>query len=721
VAAAQSSSSEGRADPSNPLLAWEGDLPPLATVRPDHAREAVQKRLQQGEATLAALEAKLAAAVKTSGTPVAYEDVVLPLEDLYDFVGRPWDMVLHVKSVRDSPELRAAVDELQPKVVSFWQTVSQSAPIFEAMSRLQASSAFAALPEARRRIVERELLDRKSGGVGLSGDAAKEFNKISHQLSELSTTFGNNALDARKAWNLTIHDRARLQGVPERTLAAAVEAAKHSGHGNATAERGPWLLTLDATMLGPVITYAEDRSLRESMFRASATLASSGPSNNTGTIQEILALRQRKAELLGYKSYSDLSFADKMATKEEVHRLLQDLLATGKPAAQQDELELQAFAKENFHHKEMRPWDRPFFVQKLQKHRYGIDAEALRSYFAYPKVLEGLFVLCHRLFNVRVEPVAPGQASMEAAKWHPTVQLFRVSRGGDVAGHILIDPYVRPSEKRAGAWVQPLLPRRSAGGKVSRPVAVVVLNLPAPPSDGQKPALLSLGEVSTLFHEFGHALQHVLTLQNESAVSGLNGIEWDAVEVASQFMEYWPEEDKRTLYSIAQHYSTGQPLPEETYEQLQKAQGFRAGSALTGQIYLGIVDLRLHESYTKGEDPNAIQKAVAKDILAVQPLPEARPLCTFSHIFAGGYASGYYSYQWSKVLSADAFSAFDEGSGLNDEGRVRKVGLRFASTLLAMGGGRSPAKVFADFRGRAPSASALLRYSGLEGQQVAVK
>jgi len=476
------------------------------------------------------------------------------------------------------------------------------------------------------------------------------------------------------------------------------------------------LLTLDGTVLGPVLTYAEDRSLREQLFRASATLASSGRSDNTGTIKSILELRQRKAELLGYPAYADLAFADKMASKEQVHKLLSDLLSTGKPAAQKDDMELQEFAKTRFSHTEVQPWDRPFFVEKLRKDRYGIDAEALRSYFAYPKVLEGLFSLCHRLFDVKVEKAAAGAQEVELARWHPDVEFYHIHRNGELAGHILIDPFVRPSEKRAGAWVQPMLPRTVVDGRVSRPVAAVVLNFPPPPAGEQKPALLSMGEVSTLFHEFGHAMQHVLTLQKESPVSGISGIEWDAVEVASQFMEYWPKEDKRTLFSFAQHYSTGEKLPEATYEKLRESRSFRAGSAMLGQIYLGTVDLRLHEHFTKGEDTNIIEKSVADEVLVVKPLPESRPLCTFSHIFAGGYASGYYSYQWSKVLSADAFSAFDEGGGLTDEGRVHEVGLRFAATLLAMGGGRSPAKVFADFRGRAPQASALLRYSGLQAR-----
>lgn len=691
----------------NPLLETSV-LPNLVGVRPEHMRPAVTSRLEDGAQQLNTLETFLKQKL-TSKEPISYDDLVIPLESLYDHVSHPFDLLQHLKSVRDSAPLREAIEELDPKVMTFWQKVSQSKPIYQALEDLKASASFSDLSEARQRIVKKELLDRKLGGVGLQGKDAEEFNANQKQLSELSTNFSNNVLDARKAWNVTLSDKNAVRGIPERALEAAAAGARKAGRSEATAIDGPWVLSLDGTVYGPVLTYAENRSLRELMFRASATLASTGPTSNSRNIAEILRLRQRQADLLGYKSYADLSFASKMAKKEEVHKLLDDLQTKGKPAAIQDDSNLRKFARENHSIAHLDLWDRGFYIEKLRKAEYDIDAESLRVYFPFAAVTQGLFELATRLFDIQIKQdneLAP------QVLWHKDVSLYTVSSSSKkLIGYILVDPYSRPAEKRAGGWMQGLVPRQhSRDNHTQTPVAVVVTNFPAP--QGDKPALLSMGEVSTLFHEFGHALQHVLTKQTELSVSGINGVEWDAVEIASQFMEYWVDFDRVTLYSFAKHYKTQKPLPEATYQRLRRSQHFFAGSGLVSQIYLGKVDLRLHEQYAEGEDVNAIQKSIAKDVLVFEPLPESRPLCSFSHIFAGGYAAGYYSYQWSKVLSADAFSAFDE-AGLSDPQRQRALGKRLASTLLGVGGGRDPAKVFADFRGRGPSEDALLKYDGL--------
>jgi len=695
----------------NPLLA-PGGLIAFADVRLEHAVPAVESRLQDGKSRLQKMEASLQSVKAETDATVAYEQLLPPLEELYLAVGQPWEALNHLKSVRDSQPLREAVEKLQPKMVAFWQTVSQSASIYAALSRIHESSSFAKLPEARQRIVQKELLDRKLGGVGLSDEHAKAFNSVQRQLSDLSTSYSNNVLDARKSWNVTLREESRVHGIPPRALSVAAQLAQSSGLRNSTAASGPWTFTLDGTLLGPALTYAQDRGLREQLFRASATMAASGPSDNTKVVAKILELRQQEAELLGYSSYAAVSLASKMAHSEEVHRLLDDLQKAGKPAAEAEDVELADFAKQSDGITDLKSWDRGYYIEKLRQKKYGIDAEALRVYFAYPAVVDGLFSLCTRLFGVTVTPVAKDGERAKAAKWHSDVQLFDVTQDGKTIGHVLIDPYSRPAEKRAGAWVQPLATRHFEGKELQLPAAALITNFPQP--QDSKPSLLSLGEVDTLFHEFGHALQHVLTLQNESAVSGLNGIEWDAVEIASQFMEYWPEFDDQTFTSFAKHYSTGEAMPADLRKQIAKARDFRAGSGMLGQIYLGKVDLRLHEKYEQGEDAMALEKGVAKDVLVVQPLAEARPLCSFSHIFAGGYAAGYYSYQWSKVLSADAFSAFEEGSGgLGDAAQVRSTGRRLAATLLGLGGGRAPGKVFEDFRGRGPKPEALLRYSGL--------
>jgi len=692
---------------ANPLLE-DGELPPFAKVKPADARPAVQLRLDGGKSKLSDLEASLKTKLEAGKEPVPYEAFVPQIQELYEYVSHPWDMIMHLKATSDSPGLRSVVEELQPKVTAFWQSVSQSKPIYDAFFRLKASDkTFSSLPEARQRIVQSELNSRKLGGVGLSGSDAKEFNSVQAKLSKLSAAFSNHALDARKAFSVTVTSQKDVRGIPERALVAAAEAARNAGQKKATAEKGPWLLTLDAPILGPVMSFAENRELREKMYRGFITLASSNSTDNSGTIVDILKLRQREAKLLGYPNYAELSFASKMATGAEVHKLLDDLLGKAKESANADERQLLDFAKKQGHTSDLMHWDRGFYVQKLQKAEYDIDAEELRNYFPFDAVVQGVFGLSERLFGVTAEKVTDAPDSL----WHKDVSLYRIIKDKNTIGYVFLDPYSRPAQKRAGGWLQPMVQRSRTSKGIRLPVGAIQANFPAPAQG--KPSLLSLGECDTLFHEFGHALQHVMTKQDEAAVSGINGIEWDAVEIASQFMEFWIHFDKKTLYSFAKHWKTGESLPEVTYRRLLKSHNFRAGTVMASQIYMGKVDLRLHERFADGEDPNAIEKSIAKEVLAVQPLPEARPLCTFSHIFAGGYAAGYYSYKWSEVLSADAFAAFEAGGALQDPSRARTIGRKFAATLLGLGGGRAPGLVFKDFVGRAPSTEALLRYQGL--------
>jgi oligopeptidase A len=655
------------------------------------------------------LEASLSLKLK-HGEDINFQEVAMPLADVYDSATRPWELLQHLSSVMETPELRTMSAKLEPVVVAFRQELAQSRPIYDAFVRLQSSNAFAQLPEAHQRIVLSEVRDRKLSGVSLEGAESEEFNSVSQRLSKLSTDFSNHVLDSTAAWNLTLHEAKQVRGIPPRVLSAAAARAREGGSKNASDDNGPWMFGLDGPTYGPVMTYAEDQELRKTLFWARARLASSGKNDNAPTIAEILEKRHRLADLLGYGSYADLSFASKMATRAEVHKLMDSLQSMARGPAQSDVAELLDFAKQTMNATSVNHWDRGFYVERLRKEKFQYDSEALRSYFPLPVVLQGLFGLSSRLFGADVSEVPSAEA--KRVFWEASVQLFRVSVGGQSKGHVFFDLYSRPGQKRAGAWVSPLVSRRKLeGGVVRDPVAVVVCNFP-PPQDG-KPSLLAFGEVETLFHEFGHALQHVLTTQDDSAVSGINGIEWDAVEIASQFMEYWVTDDRETLYSFAKHYETGEPLPENAYTNMMAAKYFRAGSGILGQIYLGTIDLRLHEQYEKGEDVFAIDRGVAAAILPEPPLEGDRFLCAFQHIFSGGYASGYYSYQWSKVLSADAFSAFEEDGGLLNATRVAAVGRRFAGTVLALGGGRAPAQVFQDFRGRRPTAQALLRYSGL--------
>lgn len=703
----------------NPLLE-EAALPPLTAVSAQDVRSAMETKLAAAGTALKTLEDTLAAALK-KGTNVTYDQLGPKLEDIYELYGRPWSMFSHLRSVRDSPELRGVEKELRPKVVAFGQVLSQSQTLYRALVQLNTST----LTEAQRRVVEGELLGRQHSGVSLNETMAKVFNNVSKELTELSTEFSNNVVDARKRWNYTAFLKEEVAGLPARTVQSAAAAAKAAGFTNATAADGPWLLTLDPTVLGPVLLYAQNRSVREKIYRASAALASQEPFDNTAKVNRILELRQKMAGMLGYSDYLALSLASKMATKSALFKLLADVKAVARPAAEKDDLELKVFARspeqrgQNPPLEELKQWDRAFYARNLEQSRYQFDGEKLREYFPYPAVLQGIFHLAQRLFNVTVKPVPEEQ--LKAARWEPSVEGYELTRGA-ASGFVLVDPYSRPSEKKGGAWMQPLVSRRLTAAGMRRPVAVVATNFPQPSSE--RPSLLSLREVSTLFHEFGHALQQVLTLQNESSISGVNGIEWDAVEVASQFMEYWAQLDRTTLFSFAKHFNTSEPLPEDLYKRVLESKNFRSGSSLLGQLYVTTVDLQLHQGYKIGEDPDAIAKGIAKDLLVDPPLPESHFLNSFSHIFAGGYAAGYYSYLWSRVVSADAFSAFDEPqvswwwplkmSGLSDEQHIKELGKRYADTVLAMGGGRNPSQVYTDFRGRSPTPDALLQYNGLK-------
>mmetsp|Transcript_33972 Transcript_33972/g.62011 ORF Transcript_33972/g.62011 Transcript_33972/m.62011 type:complete len:737 (+) Transcript_33972:41-2251(+) len=693
----------------NPLLEVT-ELPRFAHIDVlKHARSAVLSQLSDGRTQAKQLEANLRAKLAGNDT-ISYADVATPLEQLSEDVGRPWGLLQHLQSVRQAPQLRDTIAELEPEVVTFNQELSQSRPIFDAVLQLSRSAGFQKLSEAQRRVVLNEVRDRRLSGVGLSDKASSEFNQVSQSLTKLSNEFSNHVLDATAAWNLTLHDKEKLRGVPPRALELAAANARRGGFPNATGELGPWVLKLDAPLYGPVMTYAEDRSLREQLFWAGAKRASFGKTSNEPTIAKILENRHRAAELLGYGSYADVSFASKMASKQEVHKLMERLQGAAKEAAIQDLKDVNDFAKRVDKLDKVKHWDRGFYIERLKKEKFAYDSEMLREYFPIDAVLLGLFGLSHRLFGTDVNEVASAEA--KDFLWDQSVRLFEVRRNGSLAGRFFLDAYSRPGQKRAGAWVQPMLSRKSSGGKITQhPLAAIVCNFPQP--QGEKPALLAFGEVETLFHEFGHMLQHVLTVQDETAVAGLNGVEWDAVEIASQFMEYWVTDDRATLYSFAKHYKTHSPLPEATYKSVKASMNFRAASTILGQVYLGSIDLRLHERFQEGEDVFAINEALARSILPEPPLHEDRFLCSFQHIFSGGYAAGYYSYQWSKVLSADAFSAFAEGGGLSDEKNIKATGRRFAGTVLALGGGRPPAAVFQDFRGRQPSIAALLRYNGL--------
>lgn len=639
--------------------------------------------------------------------------LVEPLEKIVDKLTVVWGTVNHLKSVQDSAELRSAIEEVQPEKVKFELRLGQSKPIYNAFKVIRESSDWPQLSEARKRIVENQLKEAILSGVALEDNKREQFNKIQQELERLSQKFEENVLDATKKYEKLVTDKKEIEGLPATALGLAAQTAASKGHENATAENGPWIITLDAPSFMSVMQHARNRSLREEVYRVYVTRASGGELDNTEIINQILKLRLEKAQLLGYKNYAEVSMAMKMATVEKAEELLEKLRAASWDPAVQDLEDIKNFAKlqgaaeaDNLTH-----WDISFWSERLRESKYDINEEELRPYFSLPKVMDGLFSLAKKLFGIDIEP-ADGLAPV----WNKDVGFYVVkdSAGAPVA-YFYFDPYSRPAEKRGGAWMDEVVSRSrvlSPDGSSSRlPVAHMVCN--QTPPVGEKPSLMTFREVETVFHEFGHALQHMLTRQDEGLVAGIRGIEWDAVELPSQFMENWCYH-RDTLMSIAKHYETGETLPEDVYKKLLAARTFRAGSLSLRQLKFATVDLELHTRYIPegSESIYDVDQRISKKTQVIPPLPEDRFLCSFSHIFAGGYAAGYYSYKWAEVLSADAFSAFED-VGLDNDKAVIETGRRFRETILALGGGKAPLEVFVEFRGREPSPEALLRHNGL--------
>ncbi|XP_058186616.1 probable cytosolic oligopeptidase A [Rhododendron vialii] len=687
----------------NPLLK-DFVFPPFDAVRAEHVRPGIRALLKKLESEIVELE-------KT--VEPTWPKLVEPLEKVMDRLVVVWGAVNHLKAVKDTPELRSAIEEVQPEKVELELKLGQSKPLHNAFKAIRESSDWEALSDAHKRIVEAQLKVAILNGVSLEDDKRERFNKIEQELAKLSQKFGENVLDATKKFEKPIVDKKEIEGLPATALGLAAQTAVSKGHENATAENGPWVITLDAPSFMAVMQHAQNRTLREELYRAYLTRASSGDLDNTAIIDQILKLRLEKANLLGYKNYAEVSMATKMATVEKAEELLEKLRSASWNAAVQDMEDLKQFCQtqgapeaNNLSH-----WDISFWSERLRESKYEINEEELRPYFSLPKVMDGLFNLAKMLFGIDIEP-ADGLAPV----WNKDVIFFCVkdSTGNPIA-YFYFDPYSRPSEKRGGAWMDEVVARSRVlsrdDGSPRLPVAHMVCN--QMPPVGDKPSLMTFREVETVFHEFGHALQHMLTKQDEGLVAGIRGIEWDAVELPSQFMENWCYH-RDTLMGIAKHYETGESLPEEIYNKLLAARTYRAGSQSLGQLRFSFLDLELHTKYVPGgsESIYDVDQRVSKGTQVIPPLPEDRFLCSFSHIFAGGYAAGYYSYKWAEVLSADAFSAFED-AGLNDEKAVKETGKRFRETILALGGGKAPMEVFVEFQGREPSPEALLRHNGL--------
>ena len=678
---------------SNPLLSMDG-LPPFSQIKPEHVRPAIEQ-------AIADCKARIAEVLKQS-EPQTWDSLVAPLEEVDDRLGRIWSPVSHLNSVVNSAELREAHDGCLPLLSEYQTFVGQHEGLYQAYQQLATSDEFPRLSEPQRQQIENTLRDFRLSGIGLPKAQQQRYGEIVARLSELASNFSNQVMDATLGWQRQVTDEAELAGLPESAKAAAQQLA-------ASRELEGWLFTLDIPSYLPVIMYSDNRALREEIYTAFVTRASDqGPNagqwDNSPLMDEIVALRHELAQLLGFATYADYSLATKMADKPaQVLGFLNDLATRSRPQAQQDLAELRQFALEQFGISELAAWDLSYYAEKLKQHRYAISDEVLRPYFPAPRVIAGLFETVRRLFGLRI------QQRLAVETWHPDVNFYDIfDSEGELRGSFYLDLYARP-HKRGGAWMDDCIGRRfRQDGTLQRPVAYLTCNFNGPVGD--QPALFTHDEVVTLFHEFGHGIHHMLTRIEVAGVAGIHGVPWDAVELPSQFMENWCWEPEALAF-LSGHHVTGEPLPQAELDRLLAAKNFQSAMQMLRQLEFSLFDFRLHHEFDPAQ--GARVQAVLDDVrqLSVFPAPAFnRFQHSFSHIFAGGYAAGYYSYKWAEVLSADAFSRFEEEGIFN-----AKTGADFLHQILEMGGSRSPMDLFRAFRGREPTIDALLRHSGITG------
>jgi len=687
----------------NPLWQSSG-LPRFDLIDASHVVPAAKALLEHAEQKLTEIEADL---------KPTWESIFGRLEEIDIRYEQTWNPVSHLLSVKNSDELRLAHEEMLAPMVTFGLRTSQSEPIYQAMKELRESADFETLDPAQQRILDKAILSVELSGIALEGEQRERFNEIAQELSKLATDFSNNVLDATKAFELIVTDPADLEGCPnslKQLSSQAYNQSKSESDDDSTPDQGPWKITLDIPSYLPFMEHCRNADLREQVYRAFVSRASAGDLDNTPLIAQILKLRQEKAALLGYDSFADLSLATKMAPSvDKIEEMEKQLLAASKSSAEQDLAEISALAQENGHEGDLRHWDVAFWAERLREQKFEYTDDELRPYFPMPRVLNGLYEVIHRLFDVTIK-----ETDEDIPVWNKDVRFYKVfnNAGEQIAGFFL-DPYSRPEDKRGGAWMNTCLDRRMSNGYSQLPIAYLVCN--GTPPVGDKPSLMTFSEVVTLFHEFGHGLHHMLTTIDFSDAAGINGVEWDAVELPSQFMENWCYH-RPTLLGMTAHYETGEPLPEDLFEKICKARTYRAGSQMLRQIQFGLVDLELHHRFDPAGDETIfdVEKRISEQTAVMKPLSENRFLCAFSHIFAGGYSAGYYSYKWAEVLSADAFSAFED-VGLNDDDAVMQTGRKFRDEVLAVGGSRDPMVSFKSFRGREPSIEPLLRHNDLKG------
>tara|TARA_B100000575_G_scaffold289434_1_gene291205 strand:+ start:72 stop:2177 length:2106 start_codon:yes stop_codon:yes gene_type:complete len=639
-----------------------------------------------------------------------WDSIMIPLNKINEELRWSWGVISHLNSVNNNERLRNVYSKLLPQVINLGNKFGQSKIIYKTLKRLKENNNF---DITKNRILEKEILDMEHSGISLNNYDQQEFNKISERLGELSTKFSNNVLDATNKWFLILENKSQVDGLPERVLELmAISAHKQlKREDELDFKRGPWKLSLDIPTYTAFMSYAKDRHLREKLYKAFVSRASEGDQNNCHIIEEILKLRTEQSKLLGYESWAELSLSSKMASKiKNVEKLLEELRIPSLNAAELELKHLNEFAyKNNFSRDEkLKPWDISYWSELLRKEKFNLDQESLRPWFPLNDVLKGLYRLSEKLFDIKVV-----EANGEAPIWHKDVLFFNIlDKNNNKIASFYLDPFSRPESKRGGAWMDECLCKNinSKGEKIV-PVAYLVCNQ-TPPSNN-KPSLMSFEEVQTLFHEFGHGLQHMLTTIDLPQAAGINNVEWDAVELPSQFMENWCF-DKKTLLNIAKHWETGEKLPEDDYLKLCANRTFNCGMTTLRQLHFALTDLRIHSNISSNKDKNCdqIRREIARDTTVIAPIQEDKFLCCFSHIFAGGYSAGYYSYKWAEVLSADAFSMFEE-AGLDNDQTIKDIGLKFKETILSLGGSLPPLETFKLFRGREPKTDPLIKHLGL--------
>ncbi len=690
---------------TNPLLELTG-LPPFSRIKPGHVEPAIDQLLDEARNQVEKLLA--------GNAEYSWENLVTPLEEMNDRINRAWSPVSHMNSVVNSNALRDAYNACLPKLSEYATEMGQHKGLYQAYRQIADGEEYTRLDTAQKKIIDNELRDFRLSGIELGQVSQDRYKAVMQELSKLTAQFSDNVLDATNAWHKQISDEALLEGLPESARSLAKQTAEQR-------DMDGWVFTLEFPSYIPVMTYADNRKLREEMYTAYVTRASdqgpekvrpgtgreaglghAGKWDNTPTMNRILELRHEASMLLEFDNYAERSLATKMAESvDQVNAFLNDLAARSKGPAAKELDEVRTFAGNQYGISNLQAWDIGYYSEKLRQRKYAISQEELKPYFPEPRVINGLFAIVQRLYGLQIKAVEG------IDRWHDDVHFYRIhDAAGELRGEFFLDLYAR-QHKRGGAWMDECISRRRTASGLQTPVAYLTCNF-SPPI-GDDPALFTHDEVITLFHEFGHGLHHMLTQVDYAGVSGISGVAWDAVELPSQFMENWCWE-REALDLFAAHYESGARIPDELYQRMIAAKNFQSAMQMLRQVEFALFDFRMHMEYQPGQnnDIHATLNAVRKQVAVIQPPAFNRFENGFTHIFGGGYAAGYYSYKWAEVLSADAFSAFEETGIFNSE-----TGKRFLNSILEQGGSREPMELFIEFRGREPSIDALLRHSGL--------